>query len=164
MTYKTTSPLPKAALGTLKTLYSKMPELTQPNEPLHLGDGGVNRPSVFEDVKWFDMTSGEREKFKSTLPSKVVEKAVNGWFLRFPPRTGRLDRMTHWEGQALTGSIVAYSLDNNQEFYINDERFVLQAGEGVVFPLNIPHEVKPSKHGQRWACVLVMGDAVRLVD
>lgn len=163
MAHVTVPSLTTSQLASLKQLYRNMPELKQPVEPLHLGDNGLENPSIFQTVHWFDMTRKQRHQFKEAFPDAIIQRAVNGWFLRFPKRTGRLDRMTHWVGQPLTGSVVSYSLADNQVFSVDDVEMTFNAGDGVGFALNQPHEVKPSKDGQRWACVLIVGDPAQLV-
>lgn len=150
------TPLSNETLETLGKLRRTVPAPTRATGRLHLGSNGVNRLSVYNVSTWFAWSRQQRQTLKQLLPSAFVDRAINGWFLEFPPEDGFLDRMTQWEGQVTTGSIVAYSLQDGQEFWIDDEPHTFDRGEGVAFPLNSVHEVLPSNDGQQWVCLLTL--------
>lgn len=125
---------------------------------LRMGENGNANSSVYHTTRWFSWRYQVRDMFKEQLPENMVNSAMVGWFLDLPPETGHLDRMTTWVGkEAASGTAMAYSLQDGQVIYLNDVAYQLNRGDGIGFHLSEVHEIRPSKEGQLWACVMVRG-------
>lgn len=119
-----------------------------------IGAGGQQALSEYAYSRWYGWSRKDREGFQTCFPAHVVDRSVVGWFLKIPPTTGFLDRMTTWVGQKMAGTVLAYALMPEQELVLNDQVVTVADGEGVMFNLGIIHEIKPSSRGQLWACVM----------
>lgn len=123
---------------------------------IRLGANGIERLSNYSHSRWFDWSADQRTAFKNAFGSET-DKALVGWFLKFPANTGFLDLMTYWQDKIMAGNIIAYALNDNQRIWLNDTEILVNRGEGVKFSLKIPHEVKVSNSPQNWACVMQLG-------
>ncbi|MNB83829.1 hypothetical protein D3C87_1438440 [compost metagenome] len=119
------------------------------------GKNDTEALSIYNTSNWFYWTHAQREIFRKALPEKQTQKTKQVWFLDIPARTGFLDVMTYWINYAhLCGKICAYSLTDKQTIYIEGNAITLNKGEGIYFCLSQIHQIKPSKDGQLWACVM----------
>lgn len=119
------------------------------------GKNDAKALSIYNYSKWFGWTHTQREVFRKALPEKQTQKAKQVWFLDIPARTGFLDVMTTWVDHGhMCGKICAYSLTDKQTIYIDGHSVTLEKGEGIYFCLSNIHQIKTSKEGQLWACVM----------
>lgn len=123
------------------------------NKDIRLGASGINNISVYEQSKWTTWTREQKLTFKEVMGS-FVEKAIVGWFLKFPANSGFLDTMNAWAESKSAGTIVAYALKDGQNIWINGSEVTVNKGEGIKFNLKHIHEVKPSNNDQIWACLM----------
>jgi len=121
-----------------------------------IGANGIENFSIYNYSKWHEWDRNKKILFKSSLPSIYAEKSLIGWFLHLPPETGFLDLMDAWVGQTMAGTVVAYSLTEDQQISINNENVTLERGEGIKFCLRYAHEIRPSELGQYWACLMIL--------
>lgn len=119
-----------------------------------MGANGVENPSIYTYSKWKTWSHSHRQLYKSMFNADDIDKALIGWYLKFSADTGFLDLMTTWVTGRHCGSVIAYSLNNNQNLWLQGQELVLQQGEGIKFKLNVPHEVKQSSQEQLWACIM----------
>jgi hypothetical protein len=119
------------------------------------GKNDANALSIYNYSKWFSWTHDQRLTIRKILPEKQTQKAKQVWFLDIPARKGFLDVMTYWVPYAhLCGKVCAYALMDNQTIYLDGNAVTLNKGEGIYFCLSQIHQIKPSKEGQLWACVM----------
>jgi hypothetical protein len=119
------------------------------------GKNDANALSIYNYSKWFNWTHAQRETFRNAMPEKQTQKTKQVWFLDIPARTGFLDVMTYWISHAKNcGKICAYSLTDKQTIYLDGHSVTLEKGEGIYFCLSQIHQIKPSKEGQLWACMM----------
>jgi hypothetical protein len=128
-----------------------------------VGANGPNALSRYNVSKWFDWTHAQREAFRPNFPEPLQRKAIQGWFLDIPKGTGFLDLMDYWVGKELSGSVVCTAL-RKQTILLNRTPLTLEVGEQITFKLDVLHEIKPSKHGQLWACIMYLGDPKQQTD
>jgi hypothetical protein len=128
------------------------------------GKNNADALSIYNYSKWFNWTHAQRELIRKALPERQTKTAKQVWFLDIPARTGFLDVMTTWISKAhICGKICAYSLTDKQTIYIEGSAIQLNKGEGIHFCLSQIHEIKPSKEGQLWACVMTRAPVADLV-
>ena len=128
--------------------------VTMTGQNRRVGANGVDHMSVYTYSKWHTWNRLQKTQFKQSFGPEV-DTAVIGWFLQFPPITGFLDLMTAWvDTKTAAGTIVAYALDNNQTIILNNTPVTVNKGEGIKFSLRVPHEIRQSPAGQKWACLM----------
>jgi len=116
---------------------------------------GMNAPevmSVYKHSKWYDWNRLQKNKFKELLGSEV-DKAVVGWYLSLPVN-GFMDKMDYWQQMVSAGTVVAYSLTDNNSIIVGDSTVTLQRGEGIKFHLKELHEIKVANFERNWACLM----------
>lgn len=128
-----------------------------------VGANGPNALSRYNVAKWFDWTHDQREQFRVAFPVPLQRKAIQGWFLEIPRGTGFLDLMNYWVDKPLSGSVVCTAL-KNQTILLNNTPIKLVKGQQITFKLDVLHEIKPSKEGQLWACIMYLGDPKEQTD
>ena len=121
-----------------------------------LGVNNFDNLSVYEFSKWKVWNRQQRSNFKSCFDSADIEKAVIGWFLKFPANTGFLDTMNAWQDAKASGTIIAYSLNDNNKITISGSEITVNRGEGIEFPLTNEHSVGISGVESNWACLMLM--------
>lgn len=155
---------PKLSSDSLKTLEELVLEINWADTKAHrlrLGENGGANISQYKTTRWFEWTAEQRARFRSALPDTHCKSALVGYFLGFEPKTGFLDRITTWEGDAAnSGTIIAYAL-KDATILLNDVEIEVKRGEGIGFNLSVVHEVKASEEGQLWANVMVLGDPAK---
>lgn len=119
--------------------------------------------SLYSMSKWFNWTHAQREVFRTKFPEPIQTKILQGWFLEIPRGTGFLDLMDYWVGKANSGSVVATAL-KDQTIFLDKKELHVKAGQQIGFNLSTLHEIKPSKEGQLWACVMFLGCPLQLND
>ena len=122
----------------------------------HVGEHGYDQLSVYDTSKWYDWNRAQKQEFKSCFEYDLSNKALIGWFLKFPKTTGFLDLMNYWKDTDSAGVIIAYALEENQDIYLNGVKVVVHKGEGIAFSLRTEHEVKKKATEQKWACMMTM--------
>jgi hypothetical protein len=122
----------------------------------HIGVNGYNRLSIYNTSKWYDWTRQQKQEFKSCFEDDFSNKAIIGWFLKFPKTTGFLDEIDYWKTTNAAGIILAYALNDGQDIYLNHNKVVVNKGEGIAFSLRLTHEVKAKPTEQNWACLMTM--------
>jgi hypothetical protein len=128
--------------------------------------GGVNGPNAlsrYNVAKWFDWTHAQRELYRIKFPAPIQSKILQGWFLEIPRGTGFLDLMDAWVGKPLSGTVIATAL-KNQSIHLDHKEVKVKKGQQIGFNLQTLHELKPSKDGQLWACVMILGCPLKLTD
>lgn len=121
-----------------------------------IGENRFENLSVYENSRWYGWSAQQRKAFKSLLPEDLVKRSVVGWFLKIPEESGFLDRMTFWVDKPFAGTVVAYALKDRQVVHLNDQPTSVRLGEGLSFNLKVIHEIKRSRQGQLWACLMVL--------
>ena len=149
-------------------MYTNLPKLNQENidkltelrfqvtftdKDKRVGSSGLEKMSVYTYSKWKGWSRSQVATFKGALDKTLVDKALIGWFFKFPSTTGFLDLMTTWVGKDC-GIVSAFSLEDNQKIWLNGEEITLNKGEGIQFSLSVPHEVKAASFEQNWACLM----------
>lgn len=127
---------------------------------------GANKDKVmsrYNVAKWFDWKHAQRELFRTKFPEPIQTKILQGWFLDIPRGTGFLDLMDYWVGKPNSGTVVITAL-RDQTIYIDRKEIHVRPGQQLGFNLQQLHEIKPSKEGQLWACVMFLGCPMQLKD
>ena len=126
---------------------------------------GANKKAMsrYNVAKWFDWKHAQRELFRTKFPAPIQTKIIQGWFLEIPRGTGFLDLMDYWVGKPNSGTVVITAL-KDQSIYIDRCEVHVKAGQQLGFNLSELHEIKPSKEGQLWACVMFLGCPIQLND
>lgn len=119
-----------------------------------MGLNGSKACSIYNYSKWFDWKAAQRAFYKTCFPKHAMDQVLQGWFLELPPKTGFLDVMNYWVGADCAGTIVCTAL-RDQSIIIGDETVGMHVGERLSFNLRTIHEIKPSDHGQLWACIMI---------
>lgn len=153
MTHIVKTPLSSENLTTLDNLKSTVNFLSNSTR---LGANNFDKLSVYEFSKWKTWNRQQRSNFKSCFDSADIEKAVIGWFLKFPANTGFLDTMNAWQDATSAGTIVAYSLTTNNKIVVNGQEIAVNRGEGIEFSLTNTHSVSLSASDSDWACLMLM--------
>lgn len=138
------------ALDTLKSGVDFASNITR------LGANGYDNLSKYEVSKWKSWNRTQRSNFKSYFAADDINKAVIGWFLKFPANTGRLDTMNTWDNVSAAGTIVAYSLTDNNTITIDGTIVELNRGQGVEFSLTNTHSISTAGVERNWACLMLM--------
>lgn len=128
-----------------------------------VGANGSNKLSRYNVAKWFDWTHAQRETFRSVFPIPLQRKAIQGWFLDIPRGTGFLDLMDYWVDKPMSGSVCCTAL-KDQVIHLDHKPIKIKKGQQISFSLCTLHEIKPSKEGQLWACIMFMGDPMEPTD
>lgn len=149
--------LSEAQVAELLALSSELSFKLSESYRRRMGDNGMDNPSMYHYSKIFDWKKVQRERFRAIIPEEHRRLMVQGYFLKLAPVTGVIDRIDQWKTGSLAGKILAYALQDNQIFYLEDKRYVLNKGEGIFWSLRLAHEIKPCADGQHWACVMVPG-------
>jgi len=126
------------------------------SDSTRLGSGQLANISVYEYSKWKKWNRTQRSNFKACFEADDINKAVIGWFLKFPANTGFLDTINDWDGAKSVGTIVAYSLTPNNTITIDGDEITVEQGHGVEFSLTNPHSVSTSTSNSNWACLMLM--------
>jgi len=138
------------ALNTLKS------GVTFVSNNTRLGVNNFNNLSVYEYSKWKTWTRTQRSNFKNCFATADIDKAVIGYFLRFPANTGFLDEMNAWQDATSVGTIVAYSLTENNSITIDGNTVSVAKGQGIEFSLKNAHAISTSATDSDWACLMLM--------
>ena len=64
--------------------------------------------------------------------------------------------MNAWSNETVAGTIVAYSLSDNNSITIESQTLTLERGQGVEFSLKNIHSVSTSDIERNWACLMLM--------
>ena len=120
---------------------------------IRIGKNSLDKLSVYSNSKWHDWTRDQRSSFKNILSSHI-DTAVIGWFITFPANTGFLDTMDYWVDKPDSGTVVAFSLTNNNNITIAGNTVTLNKGEGIKFSLREIHEVGIASSERSWACLM----------
>lgn len=156
--YKLYPKLSKDAIDNLKALRGELPMVESHSIRRRMGENGPARLSWYLTTRSFTWTAAQRARFVAELPPVQTKGSLVNWFVEYPAKTGFLDRMVYWVGADIAGTVIAYALDGDYEILIQDKRVVVPRGEGIGFNLREIHEIKESKTGQLWACMMVLGD------
>lgn len=143
-------------ISDLRLHYSQVPHVQASSHRRRMGENGPLAPSVYTFSRWYTWTKAKRDDFKALWREDIIKDAMVGWHLAFPPVIGFLDRMTTWVGEIRTGSVVSYNIGGDCTILIDDRPVVVKHGEGIAFNLRMIHEIKASKAGQQWACIMTL--------
>jgi hypothetical protein len=155
--------MPKLEPEAVAQLVELYREINPPVAKSHRVRMGMNIGKVishYRDTRWFRWTAKQRKLFKDLFGNRDhVRRGLVGYFLGFPANDGFLDVMDTWADQGDRAAvIVAYALFDGQSIWLNGERIILQAGEGIAFRISVVHEVKRSKLEAVWANTMVLGN------
>lgn len=142
----------------LKALKGELNFVESKAQRRRMGENGLNRASWYLTSRSFTWLQEQRARFAKLVPEKQVKNSLVSWFVEYPAKTGFLDRMTYWVDKTMAGTVIVYALDGDYEILIENKRVVVPRGEGIGFSLRLVHEIKESKAGQLWACMMVLGD------
>jgi hypothetical protein len=147
------------AVEALRALYTEFNPRFATSMRRRVGANVAENLSVYKDTRWFKWTADQRKRFKDAFANRPsVTKALVGYFLEFPKNDGFLDLMNTWvDAGDRAAIIVAYALKDGQNITINDEKHILNAGDGIAFRVSCLHEVKKSKLDALWANTMVQG-------
>ena len=123
---------------------------------IRLGANNYGNLSKYEVSKWKGWNRTQRSAFKSYFAEEDINKAVIGYFIKFPANTGFLDEMNAWDGETVAGTIIAYSLTDNNSITIDGQVVTLQRGQGVEFSLKNTHSISTAGVERNWACLMLM--------
>ena len=123
---------------------------------IRLGTNNYSGLSKYSVSKWKSWTRTQRSTFKDCFIADDINKSVIGWFLKFPANTGLLDEMNAWDGEAVAGTVVAYSLDDNNTINIDGTLVTCDRGQGVEFSLTNTHSISIAGVERNWACLMLM--------
>ena len=123
---------------------------------IRLGANNYGNLSKYEVSKWKGWNRTQRSAFKSYFAEEDINKAVIGYFIKFPANTGFLDEMNAWDGETVAGTIIAYSLTDNNSITIDGKIVTLQRGQGVEFSLTNTHSISTAGVERNWACLMLM--------
>lgn len=154
--YKNFEPLSQAELKQLIEIKDSVTFTQAKGKDVRMGRNAPKVISVYNYAKWFDWRSNQRKVFKEFFPVTVREKILQGWFLEIPKHSGFLDVIDYWVGKPASGQVIATALQD-QSIILGGEEVVVRKGEQIGFNLSTLHEIKPSKKGQLWACVMFLG-------
>lgn len=153
--YKNYEPLTGDELKRLTTLKNSVDFVKAEGYELRKGKNAPKVMSVYNFSKWFEWHSTQRKEFKEFFPTTVREKIVQGWFLELPAHDGFLDVIDYWVDKKHAGHVIATAL-KDQSIYLDGQEVVVRKGEQIGFDLRTIHELKASKKGQLWACVMFL--------
>jgi len=137
----------------LETLKNSVPYISNSTR---IGKNNFDGLSVYEFSKWKTWNRDQRKSFKQCFETADIDKSVIGWFLKFPANKGFLDTMTAWQDVTVAGTIVAYSLTENNNITINGEKIAVDKGHGLEFSLKNAHSVSALETEGNWACLMLM--------
>lgn len=137
------------SLEILQNLISQVPFRS---DNIRIGVNKTSNKSVYSESKWYNWNRQQKIQFKEAMGS-LVDTAVVGWFIKFP-QNGFLDKMDYWLDKTSAGTIVAYSLNNNNKIIMQDQEVKCDLGEGISFSLKQIHEIKPESFERNWACLM----------
>ena len=140
-------------LTALNTLRSSV---TFVSNSTRLGVNNFDNLSVYEYSKWKTWNRTQRSTFKNCFATADIDKAVIGYFLKFPANTGFLDEMNAWQDATSAGTIVAYSLSENNSITIGENTVPIAQGQGIEFSLAQLHSISASSTEGNWACLMLM--------
>lgn len=152
--YEKLTNLNQTSIDGLKNLMS---QVEMKNKPIRLGKNGIANLSVYDYSKWNTWNKEHRNQFKTYFDSVILDTSLIGWFLKFPANVGFLDEMIAWKNTKMAGVIIAYSLEENQSIWIENQEIFLEKGQGIKFSLRNTHEVKNKNFDQHWACLMLPG-------
>lgn len=161
--YKQYTDVTETELEELETLSKEVKFQKAVGHRRRVGANGPNALSRYNVAKWFDWTHAQRELYRTKFPEPIQGKILQGWFLDIPRGTGFLDLMDYWVGKPLSGTVICTAL-KNQSIYLDHKEIKVKKGQQIGFNLQTLHELKPSKDGQLWACVMILGCPLKLTD
>lgn len=139
--------------STVDALVGLKSDITFASDNIRIGENGLAKLSVYNYSKWYNWSREQRETYKDLL-SDYVDTAIVGWFISFPANTGFLDNMTYWKDKSDSGTVVAFSLTNNNTIKIAGNTITVNKGEGIRFSLRQVHEVELASFERNWACLM----------
>lgn len=161
--YKHLEPLTETELKELEVLKGEVKFHKAEGYRRRVGANGPNALSRYNVSKWFDWTHAQRETFRSKFPLPLQRKILQGWFLELPRGTGFLDLMNYWVGKHMSGSVVCTAL-KDQTVHLDGNPIKVKRGQQITFKLSTLHELKASKEGQLWACIMFFGCPMEQTD
>lgn len=147
--YELVTKLNDDAVSSLEVLQQEVEFRT---DDIRVGKNAPSVMSVYKHSKWYNWNRIQKATFKEAMGSHV-DTAVVGWFVTFP-RSGFLDVMTYWQDMVSAGTVVAYSLTDNNKIIVSGQEVTLNKGEGIKFSLKEIHEIKPEGFERNWACLM----------
>jgi hypothetical protein len=120
-----------------------------------MGANGMDNPSMYKTWKWYSIPRQDKKTIIELSPGKVWDKTFLFFFRKFDKDIGLLDKMTTWVDTKNCVSFLAVALKDGQQFMIDGELFVLDAGDSVKFNITHEHEVPKVKEDNLWAVWMV---------
>jgi len=116
---------------------------------------GKNAPEIMSrylESKWYSWSRKQKKLFQDVFES-YMQSTVMGWFLHFPVN-GFLDEMNYWENTVSCGSVVCFSLSDNNKIVIDGKETILHTGEGLSFNLKYVHSASKTDTAKDWVCLM----------
>jgi len=152
--YKILNALTEEQKNNLLTLQSQVTMVPATSHRRRMGVNINKKLSVYNLSKYLKWTADQRKVFKDNFPANADSKAVVKWFVEYPATTGFLDRMTYWENEPSPSWLTCYNLKGAGDITLNNENITVPVGQGIVFSVDMIHEIKPTAQGTLWACVM----------
>lgn len=155
MFYRMLGKLPAATIEKLLEISERVTYVFSSGSRMRIGNNAPHVVSKYHYSKWFEWKGADREIFRGLFPKEIIDKAIQCWFLKYDPEVGMLDEMTFAVNARFPSSFIVTALQNGQEIIINGQSVTVNKGEVLTFQASTIHEVKPSKKGQLWACIMI---------
>jgi hypothetical protein len=156
LTYKILDRLDPAVHANLLELHSNVRMVDAIGPRRRIGVNGINNLSVYRYSRYLTWTSSQRKFFSENFPINADSKAFIKWFVEFSANEGFLDRLETWVNDKSPSWYTCYNIKGSGNITLNNVDLQIPEGQGISYPLNIPHEMKKSSIGALWACVVTM--------
>jgi hypothetical protein len=156
LTYKILDSLTPTQIANLLELQSNVTMVPATGVRRRIGVNGINNLSVYSYSRYLTWTSAQRKIFSDNYPTNADSKAFIKWFVEFPADTGFLDRLETWKDDKSPSWYTCYNIRGAGSITLNGVDITIPAGQGITYPLSIPHEMKSTSTSALWACVVTM--------
>lgn len=120
-----------------------------------VGANGTEALSTYHYSKWFDWTAKQRATYRKAWTDEQLKTVVQGWFVRYPKRTGFLDEMNVWVDKPNSGTILGISLEDGQVIKVDGKLHTVNKGEVIKFNVSLIHSVPKVRETNLWACIMI---------
>jgi hypothetical protein len=156
LTYKILDSLTPTQITNLLDLQSNVKMVPAVGTRRRIGVHGINNLSVYNYSRYLTWTSAQRKLFSDNYPTNADSKAFIKWFVEFPANTGFLDRLETWKEDKSPSWYTCYNIRGAGSITLDGVEITVPVGQGISYPLSIPHEMKVTTTGALWACVVTM--------
>lgn len=120
-----------------------------------VGVNGTKALSIYHYSKWFDWNSKQRAAYRKAWTEEQLSVVVQGWFIRYPKRTGFLDEIDAWIDKPNSGTILGISLEDGQVIKVDGKLHTVNKGEVIKFNVSLIHSVPKVRETNLWACIMI---------